>query len=232
MPLILNIETATDVCSVALAKNGTLLSLAESKESRTHARVITLLIQQVMNDTKHKFSDLDAIAVSKGPGSYTGLRIGVATAKGLCYALQKPLIAINTLKIMAANFIRNSIPSTRDEIRNSNLVPLIDARRMEVYTAVFDEGLNTLMETKAEIINENSFAAFLNNHKTYFFGDGVPKCKTVLHNNKNAVFIDEFTTSASGMIQFSKTEFANNKFEDIAYFEPFYLKEFVKGATA
>ena len=229
MPLILNIETATEVCSVALAKNGSLISIAESNVPRAHASLLTLLIQQVINESGKSFSDLDAIAVSKGPGSYTGLRIGVATAKGLCYALNKPLLAINTLQIMTAFFLKSEFLNPKPQIPKPKIlfIPLLDARRMEVYAAAFDSDLNFILETKAEIIKENSFLSLLEKQKIFFFGNGTEKCVPFLKNQPNAELIPDFKTSSTGMIQISNEVFSQKKFEDIAYFEPFYLKDFI-----
>ena len=227
MPLILCIETATDVCSVALARDGLLLAIAESDEPKSHAGTVTKFIQQVMGESNLKLSQIDAVSISKGPGSYTGLRIGTATAKGLCYALNKPLIAINTLQAMTSYLLNFYKPETLNFKLQTFFSPLIDARRMEVYTAIFDNSLNEISETKAEIITENSFAELLNENKILFFGDGVVKCKQILSANSNADFVEGFKTSAKGMISLSEKVFAENKFEDIAYFEPFYLKDFV-----
>lgn len=232
--LILNIETATEICSVALAKNGSLVSIAESTAPRSHASVLTMLIQKVITESGYQFSELDAIAVSKGPGSYTGLRIGAATAKGLCYALDKPMIAINTLQAMTSFFLLFNklqisnfpVPHFAGKLQTL-FVPLIDARRMEVYTAAFDQHLNMVSDTRAEILNENSFSELLKKYKLIFFGDGVAKCKNVLKISSNADFIEGFTTSANGMINLSKEAFERKQFEDIAYFEPYYLKDFI-----
>jgi tRNA threonylcarbamoyladenosine biosynthesis protein TsaB len=222
LALILCIETATDVCSVALAKDGILLAIKESDEPKSHAGTVTKFIEQVMNESNLKLSQLDAVSISKGPGSYTGLRIGTATAKGLCYALEKPLIAINTLQSMTAYLVASQKPEP--EVL---LVPLIDARRMEVYSAVFNAILNEIIETKAEIISEKSFSELLKNNKAIFFGDGSAKCKSALHSNSNAFFKENFKASARGMLSISEKSFKEKKFENIAYFEPFYLKDFV-----
>ncbi|HKR05889.1 MAG TPA: tRNA (adenosine(37)-N6)-threonylcarbamoyltransferase complex dimerization subunit type 1 TsaB [Bacteroidia bacterium] len=231
MALILCIETATDVCSVALAKDGFLLAIAESDEPKSHAGIVTKFIDQVMHEGKSELSQLDAISISKGPGSYTGLRIGTATAKGLCYALDKPLIAINTLQSMTAFLLNSYQPQTSpDDYRDKSpafFIPLIDARRMEVYTAIFDSSLNEISETKAEVISENSFSEILKENNILFFGDGMGKCKKILDSNSNAEFADDFKTSAMGMFLLSEKAFAEKMFEDIAYFEPFYLKDFV-----
>src|SRR5205814_967905 len=151
----------------------------------------------------------------KGPGSYTGLRIGTATAKGLCYALDKPLIAINTLQSMTSFFLSSRQLQTSYLKPQTFLIPLIDARRLEVYTAVFDNSLNEISETKAEIISENSFSELLKENKIFFFGDGTAKCKNVLSPNANANFVENFNTSAKGMFSLSEKSFAEKKFEDI-----------------
>lgn len=223
MAIILNIETATKVCSVTLAVDGKVKSIRESHVANSHSELITIFSEEVVKEAGLDFKDLDAIAVSKGPGSYTGLRIGVSTAKGFCYALDKPLIAVNTLHAMAAGMI----PLTGDE---SFLVcPMIDARRMEVYAAVFDHTLNELKATEAVIVDEQSFGDLLKNHKILFAGDGAPKCKEVLSHQKNAFFDDHFHPSAAYMATLSEQKFGQSDFEDVAYFEPFYLKDFVAG---
>ena len=374
MALILNIETATAVCSVALAENGKCLSLKEENAGYTHAEKITLFIEQVLKDAGKKISDVDAVAVSFGPGSYTGLRIGVSTAKGLCYALEKPLIAIETLRSLAVRFVdlmsdpdkannkfqgpgyhlsdwnnyRRNYPralglrenATEAEnllwenlkgkgtgykfrrqhvidqfivdfvciskklivevdgkihesqkeydegrttmleqlgftvIRFTNeevianviqvvskiksflsvqpdlspdpfpkergakkvlpigkdsgwvLIPMIDARRMEVYCAAYDDKLNEVERVSARIIDENSFDDMFKEKEIYFFGDGAAKCKPLLSKNENAIFIDNVFPSAASMIPLSEEKFQHNEFENVALFEPFYLKEF------
>ena len=221
---ILNIETSTQVCSVALAVDGRVMAIEESFTKNAHAENITIFSEKVVTGAGLNFSDIDAVAVSKGPGSYTGLRIGVSTAKGYCYALDKPLIAVSTLRAMAAGMIEN-MDGTDDLL----YCPMIDARRMEVYAAVFDTGLNEIMETKAVIVDENSFADLLSARKVVFGGDGAAKCKDVLGQNQNAVFIDDFNPSASYLAKLSEEKFKSRSFEDVAYFEPFYLKDFVAG---
>jgi tRNA threonylcarbamoyladenosine biosynthesis protein TsaB len=227
MALILNLETATTVCSVSLSKDGKLLGLKEQNGDYSHAENLTLFIEDVLKQADLKLSDIDAVAVSKGPGSYTGLRIGVSTAKGLCYSLDKPLIAINTLQHTALSVIANF----RFKILNqkSLFCPMLDARRMEVYCAVFDLEGNEIKSTAAEIIDENSFSDLLKDHSIYFFGDGASKCKEALSKNANAFFIDEIVPSAKNMIVLSEMAFKHEQFEDVAYFEPFYLKDFVAG---
>jgi tRNA threonylcarbamoyladenosine biosynthesis protein TsaB len=224
MALILNIETATTVCSVALAEDGKLLSLKEENKANTHAEKITIFIGEVLKAAGKRIHDLDAVAVSSGPGSYTGLRIGVSTAKGLCYALDKPLIAVDTLQSLA-NVILNSLPMSSG--LNSFLVPMIDARRMEVYCAVYNMQLNEIEKTEPKVIDENSFADLLEKKKIYFFGDGSAKCKQLLSKNSHAVFIDDIFSTASSMVDLAQKKFQSKEFEDVGLFEPFYLKEFI-----
>jgi tRNA threonylcarbamoyladenosine biosynthesis protein TsaB len=242
MPLILHIETATNVCSIALAGDGELLSWKESSLKNSHAAVITEFIADVTKSTNHELSSIDAIAVSKGPGSYTGLRIGVATAKGLCYALDKPLIAVPTLESMAygiqnsefriqnslmASGIRESAVGSRQSAVKLLICPMIDARRMEVYYALYDTDGHEIRETRAEIIEENSFSDLLSDHTIIFGGDGSMKCREVLKSQKNAVFLDNFEASAKFMISLAEEKFNKKEFEDLAYFEPYYLKDFI-----
>jgi tRNA threonylcarbamoyladenosine biosynthesis protein TsaB len=223
MALILNLETATTVCSVALAKDGQLLSQKELNADYTHAENLTLFIESVFLEANVLLKNVDAIAISKGPGSYTGLRIGVSTAKGLCYSLNKPMIAINTLEHSAYGC------SLQHGKGNELFCPMIDARRMEVYCAVYDKSNKLIRSTAAEIIDAQSFADLLEKQPIYFFGDGAEKCKTVLSVNPNALFLDHLYPSAANMITLAENAFQNKQFEDIAYFEPFYLKDFVAG---
>jgi tRNA threonylcarbamoyladenosine biosynthesis protein TsaB len=227
MALILNLETATTVCSVSLGKDGKLLALKELQGDYTHAENLTLFIEEVLNQAEIKLSEIDAIAISKGPGSYTGLRIGVSSAKGLCYALNKPLIAIDTLQHLSLNLSVSIVKKAEDIV----LCPMIDARRMEVYCALYNISNDCIKPTWAEIIEEYSFADLFSNlsNRIYFFGDGSTKCKEVLSLKKNALFIENVFPSAKNMIPLSEKAFLNNQFEDIAYFEPFYLKDFVAG---
>lgn len=219
--MILQIETATTVCSVALANQGKVIALKEINERNVHAEVITVFIDEVLNNAGLKYTQLDAIAVSCGPGSYTGLRIGVSTAKGLCYALDKPLIAVETLEAMAGGIITGGTGASQ------LLCPMIDARRMEVYTALFDGNGNRVQPTAAEIIDGNSFAAQLEQNKILFFGDGAPKCRAVLSGNANALFIDDFNNSAAHLTIKAYQKYQAGQFEDVAYFEPYYLKDFL-----
>lgn len=218
---ILCLETSTRACSVALAQNGKLLALKESLDEKySHAENLTVFIDDVCKQSKISLKEIDAVAISKGPGSFTGLRIGVSTAKGLCYALNKPLIAINSLESMAVGCISPQVLAC----------PMIDAKRMEVYCAVYDDKLNEIKKTSAEIIDERSFADLLKGHKILFFGDGAEKCKTQIK-SQNAVFIDGINPSAQFMIPIAGKYFIEKRFEDMAYFEPFYLKDFVSGSA-
>lgn len=224
MAKILNIETSTRACSVALAIDGKVSSVQESFERNSHAENITLFSEKVLKQTDLTFNDLDAVAVSKGPGSYTGLRIGVSTAKGFCYALNKPLIAINTLRALAAGMIAKT-----ENPKGHFFCPMIDARRMEVYSAIFDHELNEVRHTLAEIIDENSFQDLLYKQRIVFAGDGAEKCETILGTNPNATFINGLLPSSKFMSMLSEDKYLKPEFEDVAYFEPFYLKDFVAG---
>jgi tRNA threonylcarbamoyladenosine biosynthesis protein TsaB len=227
MSIVLNIETATTVCSVALAKDGELLGLKELNNGYTHAENLTVFIEDIVREAGVRLSDIDAVAVSKGPGSYTGLRIGVAAAKGICFGLNRPLIAVDTLKSLTWQFV-NSTPGIRYP---ALFCPMLDARRMEVYCALYDQQLNELESVQAKIIDENSFESYLKDHLIYFFGDGASKCREKLGLNSNAVFIERVCPSASAMISFSELACNLKQFEDIAYFEPYYLKDFVTASA-
>lgn len=231
MAKILNIETSTRVCSVVLSIDGVVISIKESHEKNSHAENITLFSEIVVKSAGLLFNDLDAVAVSKGPGSYTGLRIGVSTAKGFCFALDKPLISIGTLKAMAAGMIvqRTALRKNEKNPKDFLYCPMIDARRMEVYAAFFDTELNELRKTEAVIVDENSFGELLSENKIIFAGDGAPKCKEVLSHQQNAFFKNDFNPSAAFMAKLSEQKFNQQNFEDVAYFEPFYLKDFVAG---
>lgn len=221
MSYILNIETATKNCSVSLAKNGqTILCKEIAEQGYSHAEKLHVFIEEIINEAKISFSDLSAIAVSQGPGSYTGLRIGVSAAKGLCYALSIPLIAIDTLTVLASQL---------DHV-DGMIVPMIDARRMEVYSAVFNAKKEMIREVQAEILTETSFADM--DGVVYFVGDSNEKAKTVL-TKPNFVFIDNvFYPSAKDMSAISFQKFEENAFEDVAYFEPYYLKDFMMQTKA
>ena len=228
MALILNIETSTMVCSVSISKEGKVLGTKESNEEKSHAKKLTIFIDELIKELNYTFDDIDAVAISKGPGSYTGLRIGVSTAKGLCYAKDIPLIAINTLQAMAYGIVSEDKFKNQvgDDVENILLVPMIDARRMEVYSAFFNFKGEFKREVKAEIIDEKSYQETLSKQKMIFFGNGSEKIHDVIK-HENAIFIEDINPSAKDMAKLSETAFNNNDFEDVAYFEPFYLKDFV-----
>jgi len=218
LSLILNIETATKNCSVSLSYKGEILAIKELNDGNySHSENLHVFIEEVLRSKSKSFEEIDAIAVSKGPGSFTGLRIGVSTAKGLCFSLDKPLISISTLDSLA-----NAIVVENDAI----IVSLLDARRMEVYSAVYDGNYNQIREVKAEIINSNSFKEFLEKGKVYFLGDGAEKCKELIK-HKNAIFLVDYFPSAKQMTKLSYDKYKKNDIEDVAYFEPYYLKDFM-----
>lgn len=218
LPLLLNIETATKNCSVSLSDTEKILAIKELNDGNySHSEKLHLFITEVLQIANKTLKDIDAIAVSKGPGSYTGLRIGVSAAKGLCFALDKPLLSVATLASLA-----NSI--TVEE--GAHIIPLLDARRMEVYSAVFDSHYRQVREIKAEVIEASSFSAVLDKGKAYFLGDGAEKCKNIIQ-HKNAVFLEGYFPSAAQMPILSYAKYKKNDIEDVAYFEPFYLKDFL-----
>lgn len=218
--MILSIETSGTVCSVALHEQETLLGASEISIQKSHSRLITILIQELMRNCNIKLSDLDAIAVSAGPGSYTGLRIGVSTAKGLCFALGKPLIAVNTLLGMA----KALTPFFHFEYL---LCPMIDARRMEVYYSLFRAHTLEIVEpVNPKIIDSNAFKNRLKSKKIVFFGSGAEKCKDLIK-DPSAIFIDEINPSAIHIGAIAWQKYQKNEFEDVIYFEPFYLKNFI-----
>ena len=217
MAVILNIETSTKNCSVSIAKDGEVVSLREiNNGAYSHAEMLHPLIVEVLKETKLTIEELSAIALGKGPGSYTGLRIGVSAAKGLCFTHNIPLLAINSLEILAFACVSE----------NGIIIPMTDARRMEVYSAVFNHHYQLVRKTEAEIITKDSFLEYLEEGSVYFLGDGAEKCKEII-SHKNAFFIDEKFPSAKEMAQISYDKYKKNDIEDLAYFEPFYLKNFV-----
>lgn len=217
---IIHIETSTNVCSVAASHNGKCIFETANRDGLNHAAMLSPFVQQALDELNKLNLKPDAIAVSSGPGSYTGLRIGVSTAKGLCYGFDVPMIAISTLEIMVMEVL-NSLKPEADTL----LCPMIDARRMEVYTAFYNPALEIKNEVSAEIINEDSFVDILKKHPVYFFGNGSEKCKSVL-THPNANFITSVEPLAVNMIQLAEKKIKNKDFEDVAYFVPFYLKEF------
>ena len=220
MATILQIETATSTCSAALSRNGETIALKALNAPNIHAGSLTLFINEVMTQAGSTYGDLDAVAVSMGPGSYTGLRIGVSTAKGICFAIDKPLIAISTLQLMTEGFLKD----TPDY--NGLICPMIDARRMEVFTALYDVHLNEILPVTAKIIDETAYQAELENCEITFIGDGAMKCKESII-SKNADFSAVNFNSAAYMSRLAFTAFQQKNFVDTAYFEPYYLKDFV-----
>jgi tRNA threonylcarbamoyladenosine biosynthesis protein TsaB len=234
MTYILHIESATKVCSVALSVDGQLLACREENSvSYSHSGLLTVFIEEVMHEANIPLSQLAAVAVSKGPGSYTGLRIGVSVAKGLCYGLDIPLIGISTLQAMAIH-CRGILTQRTDIISPDALevlyCPMIDARRMEVYAGLFNHKIEPAQDIQALIIDPDSFSDILDEHKLLFFGDGAEKCQNILTRN-NAIYIDGIRPSAKAMIPLATEKFNKSDFEDVAYFEPFYLKDFVAGKS-
>ena len=224
--MILCLETATPVCSVALNSACCTLAMRETEGQNAHSEKITNFIREVMEEAKIDYPQLDAVAVSQGPGSYTGLRIGVSTAKGICYAADLPLMAIDTLEAMAYG-MKDKLGSQigPDDL----LVPMIDARRMEVYASVFDANLNRINDTAALVIDENSFEDLRKDHRLWLFGDGAPKLSKLFENQPNINIIDGFKPSAAYMKVLAERALQQQQFVDVAYLEPFYLKDFIAG---
>ncbi|OUR91512.1 tRNA (adenosine(37)-N6)-threonylcarbamoyltransferase complex dimerization subunit type 1 TsaB [Flavobacteriales bacterium 34_180_T64] len=217
MSLILSIETTTTNCSVSLSNEGeTLVLMEDNNKNYSHAEMLHVFIDKIIKKADIKRSDLDAIAVSKGPGSYTGLRIGVSAAKGLCYALDKPLISISTLNALAHQV------KTDEGV----IIPMLDARRLEVYSAIFDHHYNSLRGIEAQILDQNAFESYLEKNLVYFIGNGVEKTKTLI-NHSNAIFVENKLPSAREMDKLAFEKYKKNDIEDVAYFEPFYLKDFI-----
>ncbi|MFH4968546.1 tRNA (adenosine(37)-N6)-threonylcarbamoyltransferase complex dimerization subunit type 1 TsaB [Gaetbulibacter sp. M240] len=217
MTYILNIETATTNCSVSISKNGETIALKEDYDSKySHAERLHVYIDAVLKMIDLSRHNLDAISVSKGPGSYTGLRIGVSSAKGLCYALEKPLVSVSTLESLAHQVKPES----------GVIIPLLDARRMEVYSAVFNGSYEQIRETRAQILDDGSFEQYLEQGLVYFIGNGVEKTKKIIR-HPNAIFIEEKLPSANEMSLLAYSKYKIGDFEDVAYFEPYYLKDFV-----
>jgi tRNA threonylcarbamoyladenosine biosynthesis protein TsaB len=220
MSCILNIETSTAVCSAALSLDGKVIYNQFSFEGQSHAALIGVYVEGAISEAKKRGIRIDAVAVSSGPGSYTGLRIGVSIAKGLCFGSGIPLIAVPTLEIMTT-----AVLSQKKVDDCSMYCAMLDARRMEVYASIFDSSLHPILPTSDKIVDGDTFAPYLSKGKVCFFGNGATKCKTVI-NSANAIFLDDIHPLAENMVQLSEKAFAAGKFENVAYFEPFYLKEF------
>ena len=224
MERIILIETSTALCSVALAEGGVVTAYRESSAPKAHASLTAVFIQELLSERELTLADCDAVCVSMGPGSYTGLRVGVSTAKGLCFGSGKPLLAVGTLDTLVAQ-ATDVIPSEGEESPGYRfIIPMVDARRMEVYTAVFENG-RQITETAPAIIDENSFAEYLEQGPCLIIGDGAGKCADVIK-HPNATFC-QCWPKASSMLEPAVAAFRAGNFQDVAYFEPFYLKEFV-----
>ena len=225
MALILCIETGTDICSVGLSRDGELISLRESDEGRDHAKRVGVFVDELLRENDVAPDELDAIAVGMGPGSYTGLRIGVSFAKGMCYGLQIPLVAVGSLDALAQVAIEDNEAGILDVDNwdGAVLCPMVDARRMEVYTRLFDAKGEALSEVSAEIVTEESFAEWRKDRQLVIFGNGAAKCREVL---PDATYVN-ITPSARGLARLAEQRLQEGKTEDIAYFEPFYLKDFI-----
>ena len=219
--LILLIETATAVCSVALANDNKILAEVHSEEPNAHSSKLSPFIEQIFEQCGKKVSQLDAVCVSSGPGSYTGLRIGVSTAKGLCYALGKPLLAVPTLQGMAAQYY-----AMHPEYRGM-VCPMIDARRMECYTAIYGPNAEELKAVSADIIEPGIYDSYLDRGEVVFVGDGAAKTRGILGCHPNARYAGDFAISATGMLTVALEKLKKGQVEDVAYFEPYYLKDFV-----
>ena len=228
MALILNLDTSTQICSVALALDGELLSLKESHEDKSHASLLAVFIKNILEENAKAIADLDAVAVSKGPGSYTGLRIGVSTAKGLSFGAGIRLIGVDTLSSMAAGVIHGNQLENNASPKDKSfcLCPMIDARRMEVYTAIYHPSGEMIEPIAAKIIQEDSFKDILEQYRVIFFGNGAAKCRDLIQ-HPNAIFLEGIETSARYMVSPAESAWQQKSFEDVAYFEPFYLKDFV-----
>lgn len=230
MATIISIETSTEVCSAALLVDGRCEKSEKQTEGQAHSTLLAPFLESIQRYASEHSLSIDAVAVSCGPGSYTGLRIGVSTAKGLCFGLEKPLLSIDTLKIIAGEAVDTAIEQCQKEGKslptNALFCPMIDARRMEVYTAFFDKNLNKVRDTKADIIDERSYEEILKDHIVYFFGNGATKCREKL-THANAKFLEGILPLAENMGEEAERQYKNKEFKDVAYFEPFYLKEFV-----
>jgi tRNA threonylcarbamoyladenosine biosynthesis protein TsaB len=222
MSFILNIDTATDAAQVSFAKEGNIISCLQNNAQKDHASFLQTAILRLVRETALQLEDLDAIAVSAGPGSYTGLRVGLASAKGLCYALNKPLILVNTLEVLAASVFSGA----GFKLNNASvlLCPMIDARRMEVYTAIYDQQLNTLLPPTALLLDEHSFEEQLKASKVLFFGSGAVKWQE-LYKGSNAVF-EVVNMNPGALTRLSYNKFLSGRYADLAYCEPIYLKQF------
>lgn len=218
---ILCIETATDVSSIALFEDGNLITLQENHAHRTHARLVTVMIQRMLHDVGMQPADLSAVCVARGPGSYTGLRVGVSVAKGLCMALDIPLLSLGSLEALALSV------SDLASVLDAWVCPMIDARRMEVFTQLFDTSLHPIDEPAAMIVSEGAFQAMSKEKKLILLGDGAAKCRPLLAGQDHVILLEQRISSAASMGQAAHERFMKGRHEDLVTFEPFYLKEFV-----
>jgi len=228
MTYILALETALDICSIALGKDGFLVADKSVQGTNLHASHLTVFIEDVLQAAGITYKDLNAVCISEGPGSYTGLRIGTSAAKGLCFALDIPLIAINTLQSLAFGAHKSYVA----ENDNMLFCPMIDARRMEVYYAVYDKGIKEIQPTKAAVVTSQEFEYILANNEVLFFGNGMPKSKVILESFPKAFFVDVIYARAENMLTLAFEKFNAQQTENLYNFEPYYLKEFVAGSPA
>ena len=224
MPNILAIETSTTICSVALWSENKVIAVKETNEQNAHSRLLTVMINELFTENHFDFNSLNAVAVSIGPGSYTGLRIGVSVAKGICFGLSIPVIIVDTLKALSLNFLIKFPEITNDS--DIYLCPMLDARRMEVYASLYKSNLDEVISVSAMVIDESSFLNELQTKKIIFFGSGTEKCKNVI-TSSNAEFIDGIEASSKSVAILANELYKNKQFADTAYFEPSYLKDFI-----
>ena len=221
MSTILHIETSTDVCSVAVSEDSQVIFHQEDHSGPNHAERLGTMVDEALSFTDNHAIPFDAVAVSCGPGSYTGLRIGISMAKGICYGRDLKLIAVPTLELLCVPILLREIPE-----EDALLCPMLDARRMEVYAGIYDRGLRTVREIRADIVDENTYKEYLDKHPVYFFGNGAKKCISTI-NHPNAHLIDGIEPLAKWMQPLAEKRYLNEQFEDVAYFVPYYLKDFV-----
>ena len=221
MATILHIETSTDVCSVAVSEDGQVIFDQEDHSGPNHAERLGTMVDEALSFTDNHAIPFDAVAVSCGPGSYTGLRIGVSMAKGVCYGRNLKLIAVPTLELLSVPILLHEIPE-----EDALLCPMLDARRMEVYAGIYDRGLKSIRPIQADIVDGETYKAYLDERPVYFFGNGAKKCQEAIH-HPNAHFIEDIEPLAKWMQPLAEKRFLNEQFEDVAYFVPFYLKDFV-----
>ena len=221
MSTILHIETSTDVCSVAVSEDSQVIFHQEDHSGPNHAERLGTMVDEALSFTDNHAIPFDAVAVSCGPGSYTGLRIGVSMAKGICYGRDLKLIAVPTLELLCVPILLREIPE-----EDALLCPMLDARRMEVYAGIYDRGLRAVREIRADIVDENTYKEYLDKHHVYFFGNGAKKCISTI-NHPNAHLIDRIEPLAKWMQPLAEKRYLNEQFEDVAYFVPYYLKDFV-----